>query len=57
MTGRQLDKVFVVANSQRHAVELLGANWTLYSFRIYAGSASPETFAHIIAKGEGVYPR
>ena len=49
--------VFVVANSQRRAAELLGAGWTLYSFRRYAGSASPETFADVIARGEGVYPR
>ena len=57
MTGRPEDQGFVVADSQRRAVELLGPSWSLYAFRKYTGSASPKTYAHVIARGEGVYPR
>lgn len=56
--GTSNDFCNIVATSQKRAVELLneaGRNWGLSAFRTYAMDPSPETHAHIIARGEGVY--
>ena len=56
--GTSDDFCKIVATSQKRAVELLqdaGRNWGLSAFRTYAMDPSPEKYAHILARGEGVY--